>query len=149
VRATSTDDVYPRASSSVPPLEPLEIADDPVVREHPPVLQKRVRVRQRDAARVGVAEVRDELARLRVARDPAVDAIAGRLDGVADQQQRGLSAERRDPEAVGMDLTLRGERRRRLQQPELGLDVLTSGMQCEQTTHVTATREPRGHRGSR
>src|SRR3954447_535711 len=79
----------------------------------------------------------DELARLRVARDPAVDAIAGGPDRVADQQQRSLGAQRRDPEAVRIHLTLRRERRRRLQEPELGLDVATAGMEREQTTHAT------------
>jgi hypothetical protein len=81
--------------------------------------------------------VHEEPARLRVAGDPAVHAIDGGLDRVADPQQRGLGAQRRNPEAVGIDLTLRRERGRRLQQPEVGLDVVTPGVQCEHTTHAT------------
>jgi hypothetical protein len=105
-----------------------------------------VRVRQRDATGVGVAKVHEELARLRVARDRAVDAIASGLERVADQRQRSLGAQRRDPEAVDIDLTLRRDRRRRLQQPEVGLDVVTPGMECEQTTHTArnSTRPKRG-----
>lgn len=67
----------------------------------------------------------------------------------ADQQQRGLGAQCRDPEAVGVDLALCRERCRRLQEPEVGLDVMRPGVECEQTAHARRNPTRRSRRSGR
>ena len=116
-------------------LDPLRVADHPVVGEQPAALLERVGVLGADRAGRGVADVGDERARGDLARLVRERLVLVGGDRLLEHLRVAVRVERAEPGPVGLAAALLGQRVGRLEQPEGGADRFASAGHAEQPTH--------------